>query len=317
MIKAKRVQDVREILRSSEFVRWYEQYDTVSAELRAVRLADPDILTHTILRAGEYEDLTHQAEATYASLDGSFETLSAFEQQRTITSGAWEALTSLEYRLANARQDASDLRTRLSAMKKESNANADALHIESELKVKEREVSDLAQKVAQGQEWFERETKLRDEMWKIVENAWSTTFRANMARIEYGFLGRRLRAAQERLAGGGQSDRTEDSMVAETEQARLEGELAELLRQAEEMYDCVAIAEFMYWPHQDDMRAALCVPLVGDMEFLNIQVNRLLVYKVERAKGLNFIEPLPQTSEDADAEADGVRLEGFFSGRPT
>jgi hypothetical protein len=101
----------------------------------------------------------------------------------------------------------------------------------------------------------------------------------------------------------------------ENERLRDERLRDELLSEGEERFECVAIAEFLYWPHHDDMRAALCVPLVDALAHLNIQVFKLQIYRIERAKGLRFIEPLP--IEGSKEDEDAARLESFFAGRPT
>jgi len=317
VIKAKRVQDVREVLRLQGFSDWYLRYETLHRDLVELRAQDPDILTHTVLRAGEYEDLAHQAENTYASLDSSFETLSDYEQQRAATSYAWEDLGRAEYQLAEHRQVASELRASLTASRKDEQTpavKAEEARLEAELNVEERLVEEWDKQVQEARVRFEHATEQRDELWRTVEDAWLRAFRANMARIEYAFLGKRARAAQEAMSHAGESGAREgNGGSTEVEQARMESDLAALLEQAESTYDCVAIAEFLYWPHRDDMRAALCVPLVGDMHHLNMQVIKLQIYRVERAKGLKFIEPLPPVDTDDD---DGTRLDGFFLDRP-
>ena len=116
------------------------------------------------------------------------------------------------------------------------------------------------------------------------------------------------------MASAPAGDGGTQSEAAAQELARLEGQLVQLLAQAEERFHCVAVSEFLYWPHEDDVRGALCVPLVGDMHHLNIQVAKLQIYSIERAKGLKYIEPLAQDVLD-DVE-DAVRLTRFFTDRP-
>lgn len=317
MIKAKRVQDVRDILKAQGFSEWYLRYETLHSDLLELRIQDPDLLTHTVLRAGEFEDRAHQAENTYASLDGSFETLSDYEQQRAATSYAWEDLGRAEYQLAEHRQAASELRAKLTASRKDEQTpavKAEEARLEAELNVEERLVEEWDKQVQEARSRFDESTAQRDELWRVVEEAWLRAFRANMARIEYAFLGKRARADQEAMSRAEQTNEADSAESIEAEEARMAGELAALLEQAEADFECVAIAEFLYWPHQDDMRAALCVPLVGDMNYLNIQVTKLQIFRVERAKGLKFIEPLPEGAEAEDN--DGNRLDAFFIDRP-
>jgi hypothetical protein len=85
------------------------------------------------------------------------------------------------------------------------------------------------------------------------------------------------------------------------------------LDHARKTFDCTVVDEFLFWPHVDDVQAALCVPLVDEQSHFNIQIKALKVYQIERDKGLDFIEPV--TEEDLGDE--DPRLESFFNeGRP-
>jgi hypothetical protein len=323
VIKAKKVQEILEILRSREFSDWYLRFETAFRDRAELWKQDPERVLHAVLRAGEYEDRAHEAEDTYSRLDTSFEMLAAYEQQRVATSEAWEELGRAEYQLAEYRQRASELRAEAAAAKKDAqDPNAAARHarVEAELKVLDRLIEECAEQVAGKDRLFNEETEKREALWRSVEEAWLIAFRANMARIEYGYLGRRMRAMVEiwsrdsSFGREGAAEAAGRAEVIEAELARAEATLEDLLSKAAERFHCVAISEFLYWPQDDDVRGALCVPLVGDMTLLNMQVVKLQVYRVERAKGLSFIEPLAQ--ESADDLEDASRLDRFFADRP-
>ncbi len=322
MIKAKRLQEVHEVLRSADFSDWYLRFETAHKDREELQRQDPDLLEQLVLRAGEYEDLAHAAEETYARLDGSFESLAAYEEQRVATSIAWEELDRTELELERNRQRASDLRAGVQAVRKgeqDADSQAREARLAAELRLAERLVEEWAHQVDERTKLFAAETKRRDELWRVVEEAWLTAFRANMARIEYAYLGRRARQQIEQLVRDGPAaapvvGETRLQALAE-DRARLEDQLRGLLSDAEERFACVAINEYLYWPDADDVKAALCVPLVGDMQHLNLQVHKLKVYRVERSKGLKSIEPLPESSGVADEDLN--RLERFFADRPS
>ena len=64
MTKAKRVTEVRQLLDSKEFLSWFAQYEELQAQLQNLAAKDHDPLVHLLLRAGEFEELSAQAEVT-------------------------------------------------------------------------------------------------------------------------------------------------------------------------------------------------------------------------------------------------------------
>ena len=71
---------------------------------------------------------------------------------------------------------------------------------------------------------------------------------------------------------------------------------------------CSIISDFLFWAHETDVHAAVCVPLIDEFEHFNIQIHAKKVYLISQEKGLDFIEPLP---EEEMGEED-PRLESFF-----
>ncbi|MEE8408135.1 MAG: hypothetical protein V3T05_00890 [Myxococcota bacterium] len=321
MIKAKNVRDVRELIASKRFTDWFARYDTLYRNLQELRQHDADAVVRAVLQAGEYEGQASAAEATFAELDSSFEYLGEYERQRHITSDCWVDLGRLEYLLAEDRQEASELRAELAASRKRGDApniEVERARLENELETAETAITELAAQVEEAQDNLDIESKRRDELWGVVEEMWMTAFRANMARIEYDFLAKRSRAEVDVLArehAAHKSDggpKEEDLETVEKRTAEAEQEIVEALEEADGAFECAAIAEFLYWPQEDDRRGAVCVPLVGDRDHLNLQVDKLQVYRVDRNKGLKSIEPLPDLV-DSD---DDVRLDAFFAASP-
>ena len=94
----------------------------------------------------------------------------------------------------------------------------------------------------------------------------------------------------------------------------LEAAMAAHLEQGRVLFGCAIIADFLYWPRQEDVRAAFCVPLIVEREHLNIEVMPLSVYHIDHVRGLDFLEPVPEAADMSDADP---RLEAFFAtGRP-
>ena len=101
--------------------------------------------------------------------------------------------------------------------------------------------------------------------------------------------------------------------------ADLEREYDALLAEGRRSFDSTLINEFLYWPHADDVKAALAVPLIDERNHFNIQVAALQVYRLERSRGLEFFEPVLDDGESqSDTQGqDDPRLETFFlEGRP-
>ena len=89
----------------------------------------------------------------------------------------------------------------------------------------------------------------------------------------------------------------------------LKKELEEHQRAGAEKFNCSIISDFLFWAHETDVHAAVCVPLIDEFEHFNIQIHAKKVYLISQEKGLDFIEPLP---EEEMGEED-PRLESFFT----
>jgi chromosome segregation ATPase len=318
VLETKQVHEIRQILTSSVFEAWHEEYCRLHDELRSAREQHPDRLVHMVLRAGEFEGRAAQAQADFAALDGSFDQLGEFELQRQRTSTVWIEHQRAEHALTQHRQAASELRTKLQASRKQDRSAtviAEEDRLAGQLAETEKMILQLDAEVQRLKLRLDQAAARRDELWSAVQQTWLEAFRANMARIENDFLGKRARAEISRLSGDQTTGGSGDAETLEPRIGELEQALETLLEEGRRRFDCVLIAEFLYWPHQEDMRAALCVPLLGERDQLNLQVEPLKVYRVARDRGLQFIEPLPEDYEAG--ETDDARLERFFTGRPT
>lgn len=339
-MKAKRIREISECVKSSAFDAWYVRYNELRKERTLLQEEREDALAlaavaafkaestlrcadETLFRAGECEDRSARAHAEFAEIENdSFETLSTFEMQRQKTSESWAELDRAEKRLEDHRQDTSDTRAELEAAKKGTTAEArlEAERLEQRLKDLEAEVSTLAAEVEEVERRLEEDKGQKDTIWHEVEDTWSASFRANMARTEYSFQARRTRTDAETLFARAAGERRQADELSEAARkmleklSDLEEELPKHMIRAEEQFECVLVDEFMYWPLHDSVRTAVCVPLIDEREHFNLQVTALQSYKVERARGLEFLEPVP----DALEEDTDPRLHAFFAeGRPT
>ncbi len=314
-MKAKSVKNVRRLVRSAEFKEWRDRYAALLEEVERAHGRFEDPITHTVWRAGELDDASARAHTEFIELDDDFEALSSFEMQRQKASELWIELHKVEKVLEDHRQAASDLRQKIEARRKGRRMTSSVDEFQrrqSELGDLEAVIESAAREVEEIRTSFDEAVVQREELWAHVETEWTEAFRANMARAEYAYAARRVRQHAELVNQQPETPAEDEESGGDDEVQAiiddLEGMIQELIQEAETEFGCILIAEFLYWPHQDDVRAALCVSLVEERHHLNLQINPLQVYEIERSKGIDFIAPVPED----DADADDPRLESFF-----
>ncbi|MBI5511204.1 MAG: hypothetical protein HY903_20785 [Deltaproteobacteria bacterium] len=342
-MRTRTVQEVRNVLQTQVFATWYKRYCEVRQAIEGAQARRTDLLGQAhmvrykadltqqtaddkLFAAGEFEDLAARSHAEYAEIENdSFEVLSEFELQRQKAIDALVDRDRLEKLLEDGRQVASDLRARLDAARKhqtpEGVAEADRLAVR--LAEVELQVQAHAKAVEQAAAAEVREARRKEELWLAVEAAWSNSFRANMARTEFSYSSRCVRAESELLFARSVADRRRveqlegEAQRALEQMAELDRDYEAILEEGRKTFECTLVNEFLYWPHSEDVKAALCVPLVDESRQFNIQVSALQVYRLERARGLEFIEPARDVSEQASETADNdPRLEAFFAAGP-
>jgi len=297
---------------------WYRRYNDMRVERQAVfdkrdelmvqiemsrfradftyRLAD-----EKLFKSGECEDRAQEANAEYAHIDNtSFEKLSSFEEQRQRVSEGWVSVDGIEQQVEFIRDEIGDQRGSGAA----SNSS------------RQGEIGDLERQAEAARSRLTEQVRRRDQLWDEVEQSWSQAFHANMARTEYLYHSRRERSGAEDLYSRAAAVRARVSRLndeLEATHARidvLDAEIDAHIEKAREEFDCTLVEEFMFWPREDDVKMAICVPIVQEMDHLNVQVEPLKVYQVARSKGLEFVEPLP---DEAGLGVEDERLEAFFS----
>ena len=157
---------------------------------------------------------------------------------------------------------------------------------------------------------------IHEDLWEEVEASWSSAFRANLGRSEYAYQSRRLRGeAEEQFVKSSHERRRVDTLGEEAK--HLESKFGEYrdeimmhMKEARTRFDCTVVEEFLYWPKQGEVRSVLCVPLIDDRDYLNVQVQALSIYQLDRTKGLDFVEPVAGSTETA---GEDPRLTAFFA----
>jgi len=336
------LREVQELLGSAAFDGWFGRYKGAQTAIEIARARREDLLSQAhmvryradltqqsaddkLFAAAEFEDRSAQANAEFASIENdSFEALSEFEGQRQRAIDALVARDRFEKLLEDARQGAADLKARLDAAKKHTTpeGKAEAERLEMRMAEVDAQVGYLARESTAAESRRVREDKIKQDLWLRVEAAWSNSFHANMARSEYAFAARRTRAEAEQLFLRAAQERKRveqldaEALVMAQRISELEGAFDTLLEEGRRSFQCSLIREFMYWPHAEDVKAALTVPLIDEAKHLNIQVSAMQAYRLERGRGLDFIEPLldRRDSDGGGADsADDPRLESFFA----
>jgi len=334
-VKSHRTRSLKELISTSDFRTWHAKHNELNAELLALEDKREDVelklniarfetefiqgnADQTFLSAGDFEDQSARSEAEYASIENdSFQLLSDFEDKSRDEEDARIALHGLEEQLEKKRGSRSEVSGKAAAAEKQ--GTSDAGISDEELKNLGGEIAGLGRQVETARKRLREEQKRRESLWDQVEETWVTAFRANMRRSEFSYQGRRIRARAERLFGKAETVRrridelSSQLAVLDEKLSSVKADMMRHLEHARKNFDCTVVDEFLFWPHDDDVHAALCVPLVDEQSHFNIQIKALKVYQIERDKGLDFIEPVPE-EEMAD---DDPRLESFFNeGRP-
>jgi chromosome segregation ATPase len=333
-VHAKSGRELRLLTRAEPFCTWFKRYNTLRDNLAQARerIDDLGIDAHTLTLqvelkqrrgderlwdAGEHDAASEAAEAEYARVENSsFEMLSRFELARGRATASWQDADRLDKGLEDQRQRVSDLRERIDAARRAGTpeGKGEAERLEGRLREQQAELVRLDGELAEARQREDQKYGQRSELWKKVEDAWSRSFGASMARSEYAFRARRAQSDAEAVfAEAGALRRRLDTLHSDREQAvqkkvALQAEFEAHLRAASAAFDCAVVGEFLYWPQPDNVDRAWVLPLIDDGRHLNIQVRALHLYEVARSGGLDRVEPVPEAPE----EQDDVRLDAFF-----
>nr|ADI21618.1 hypothetical protein [uncultured myxobacterium HF0130_06F04] len=334
-MKSHRIRSLKELISTAEFTTWHAKHNELNRSVLeleekreelelalAIARFETEFIQgnadQTFLSAGDFEDESARSEAEYAAVENdSFQLLSDFEDKSRDEETARIDLHGLETQLEEKRGQTSELKAQATADEKQGSESSGIS--DEELKNLGGDIAGLARQVEAARARLSEEVKRREALWDEVEQTWVTAFRANMRRSEFSYQGRRVRARAERLFTKAEmvrrrvDDLSAQMAVVDEKLSSAKADNIRHLDHARKTFDCTVVDEFLFWPHSDDVQAALCVPLVDEQSHFNIQIKALKVYQIERDKGLDFIEPV----SDEELGDEDPRLESFFNeGRP-
>jgi len=308
-VKARRFNDVRELVGSAEFQAWFAAFTAARKALAEADQARDEALAQltvmefraeltqknaidTLYRGGEHEDLAARLLAdAEAAENKSFPGVAAFEEQRFKVSELWYRLGALEKAVEEARDG----------------------------KKAAWEIEALEKKQKLATEEYTREMGRRDRLWDEVERLWMQGAEASLLTAEQKVLARKVRRTSEQLFALAE-DRKKKALslkaAAEAAATALEAARAKLeatRTRARELFGAAVGEDFLYFRHRDDQRHAYAVALVEDSENYNIEVKPLVVYSVERQRGVGFLEParvMGTSMEEGDRRFEEYFLRG-------
>ncbi|HUB09234.1 MAG TPA: hypothetical protein VMB50_19680 [Myxococcales bacterium] len=329
-MKVKALAEVRELVASADFQGWWEELSrTRVAEVVAADRFD-ELLTQstlldfraelaqknaidTLYRAGSCEDAAAKLVAEATDVENrSFEVVAGYEEQRFHVSEIW-------YRLGAAEKALEELRERVAvdrgALEQAGADRAKLREAESILAEAEVDLRKAEKEHRQIHDDYERETQRKLRLWDEVERLWASSAEMNLLVSEKRAEGRKIRKRAERLFKEAEERKTRskalraDADQQSAERARHSERLAQLLQQARERFGCAVGEEFLYWRQREDQSGAYCVSLIDDSEDYNIELKALGIYRAEKQRGVEFLEP---SQEKRRADEGDQRFEDFF-----
>ncbi len=317
---APRLSDLKELLQGPAFAAWWAEFGRAEAALFEARAKRDDLqaqleltgaraeaaeesAAETLSRAGEVQDRASGMAVESQELENrALELVGRFEEQRFRVSELW-------YRLGGAERVLEERREALTAAGAAGRRRGEAARL---VKEGERVVREL-------HEAYEREARRKERLWEQVERNWARSFEISLLVAEGRLHTRRVRLAAERLFQEAKDRRARakrlkgDLAAAVREHEGAARMRAMLLDEARQRFGCVAGTSFLYWRSRDDERAAFAVALSDDGESYNLEVKALAVYRVDRHRGVAFLEPAREGRVVTQEEGDR-RCEEWFLG---
>lgn len=255
----------------------------------------------TLYTAGEAEDAAARLMAESSSLENrGLDLVGAYEEQRYVASECWYRLNAAERALEERREAA---------------AVAAAQRDPTAAKI-ETELARLTRAQAEAKEAYEREQGKKQELWEEVEKQWARSTELDLLVQEKRVDARRIKREAERLFRDAESRkvgaREEHDHVDRLARSRTDAAQAVemLLRAALDRFGGVATQSFMYFRCAENPKLAYAVALLPDGETFNVEVAELQIYRVDRERGVSFLEP----AVDAPPEDGDRRFEAWFLG---
>ncbi len=305
-MRSRRLSDVKTLLESEPLQSWWRELTQARQRLSDCEAERDQLLSQlalsefkseltqknaidTLYQSGSLEDEAAALLAESETLENrGFPGVAAFEEQRFKVSEIWYRLGAAETSLEQAREDKRD----------------------------QSEILALEKKLIAVRSEYERELQRKKKLWEDVETLWDRSTEVSLLRAERQALALKVRRnAEKRFAEAEEAkavlislrERSKAlSKIVEEANARVD----EIHRQAAVLFKCLAGNDFLYFRHPTDSRHAFAVSLVNDLESYNVEVRPLVVYSVDRRRGVGFLEPAREATP-SDDEGDR-RFEAYF-----
>ena len=314
-MKPKRLQELKELVASPLFREWWNQvlgarlaladtqarYDELLAQATLMEFRSE--LTQknaidTLYQAGEREDASATLLFEATDLENrSFRQVSDFEEQRIKASDLWYRLGAAERVLEEA---------------KAKNLTG------PELKTAERNHQAAAHE-------YERESTRKQRLWEEVERLWTRSTEVGLLVSEERHQGKKVRRDAEGLFALAEERKTRakelkveaEGLAKAVDTAK--AQLATTFGKARENFGCSVGTDFIYFRAKDDSSSAFAVAMTDDRDSYNIEVQALVIYSVDKQKGVSFLEPArpPRgTTDEGDRRIEDYFLKGRKGSAP-
>ncbi len=329
-MKVTSLSEVKELVASADFLAWWEDFrreraaEAAAAEHFDELLAQATLVDFraelaqknaidTLYRAGACEDAAANllAEATEVE-NRSFEVVATYEEHRFKVSEIW-------YRLGATEKAMDEIREQIEATTKALADGADdrsqRREMEATLAEAEADLRKAEREHRQIHDDYERETQRKLRLWDEVERMWATSAEMNLLMTEKRAEAGKIRRRAERLFKEAEERKGRAKALRQDadEQSRQRTEhadrLAQILSTARDRFGCAVGEEFLYWRQRDDQTGAYCVSLIDDSDDYNIEIKALVVYRAEKQRGVQFLEP---AHEGRRPEEGDQRFETYF-----
>lgn len=291
-MKAKWIDEVREILASDAFERWLESLEETRLSLRKKTQRHEELLTQvnllefraelahrnaidTLESANELSDESALLANEAAELENrSFEIVSQFEMQRDKCTRLWEQLGGFDVRIEEEPGAAKKLG------KQREKINED----------------------------YAREDQRKQRLWREVNDLWERSIDRDLALVEKRHKSSVVRLTAEKLFGIHEQEAEQGSMLRKeadktaAEREAAEGIVRETQEQARQEFDCLLHSDFLYWISRADNKIVYCTPLIVDEDNYVIPLEPGRVYQCHHESGIESLSVVDdEKSEDAGA----------------
>ncbi len=330
-MKALRSNELAAILNRDDFRSWWQNLISICDRLDHLRTRHEEMLSQIgllefkaestqkiaideLYRAGEWQDAAAMLVAQASEIENrSFEAVANFENQRILVGDLSSKIGAMEHRLLELQTEMQELKSVLPEKKIQEKSEDP----EKTIKRREIELERLQKELLENQVLFERGSRRKDNLWEEVEQLWGRSLDLILKVSERRVKSKRIRQKAEALFKDAERYRIDvEALRKESEEVLQEKQdveitLSEAKHSARNDFGCLIGEDFLYWPSRLNNKEVFCIPLRSQSSGYNIELIAKKIYLIERQKGVEFIQPLPQIEESE--KDDDVRIDSFFS----